>query len=119
MPQEYSEDLRWWVVYLKSESHNSQEISKILFISKSTVNNILKTFSKWGCVINLFKGAPGRKKKFSRKELQMLKQLVKEKVDWYLDELLVEMERLTGKSSSVSALWHSLNYCDITYKKVW
>jgi transposase len=118
MPREYSEDLRWRVVYLESESHNSQEISKILFISKSTVNNILKTFAKWGCVINPFKGAPGRKKKFSRKELQMLKQLVKEKVDWYLDELLVEMERLTGKSSSVPALWRSLNYCGITYKKV-
>jgi transposase len=118
MPREYSEDLRWRVVYLESESYNSQEISKILFISKSTVNNILKTFAKWGCVVNPFKGVPGRKKKFSRNELQVLQQLVKEKVDWYLDELLVEMERLTGKSVSVSALWRSLCYCGITYKKV-
>jgi transposase len=118
MPREYSEDLRWRVVYLESESYNAQEISKTLFIGKSTVNYILRTFAKWGCVINPFKGAPGRKKKFSRKELQVLQQLVKEKVDWYLDELLVEMENLTGKSTSVSALWRSLHYCGITHKKV-
>jgi transposase len=118
MPREYSEDLCWRVVYLESENYNEQEISKILFISKSTVNYILKTFTKWGCIINPFKGAPGRKKKFSRNELQILQQLIKEKVDWYLDELLVEMENKTGKSVSVSALWRSLHYCGITYKKV-
>ena len=118
MSREYSEDLRWRVVYLKSESYNAQEISKTLFIGKSTVNYILRTFAKWGCVINPFKEVPGRKKKFSRKELQVLQQLVKEKVNWYLDELLVEMENLTGKSASVSALWRSLHYCGITHKKV-
>src|SRR6185436_16158319 len=117
MPREYSEDLRWQVVYLESESYNAQEISKTLFIDKSTVNYILRTFAKWGCVINPFKGAPGCKKKFSRKELQVLQQLVKEKVDWYLDELLVEIENLTGKSASVSALWHSLHYHRLNTKE--
>ena len=118
MPRPYSEDLRWRVVYLESENYNKREIAKLLSISIPTVHYILKTFSKWGCVVNTFKEVVGRKKKFSRIELQILQQLVKEKVDWYLDELLVEMENQTGKSVSISALWRSLHYCGITYKKV-
>jgi transposase len=118
MPRPYSEDLRWRVVYLESENYNKREIAKLLSISIPTVHYILRTFSKWGCVVNPFKEVAGRKKKFSRIELQILQQLVKEKVDWYLDELLVEMENQTGKSVSISALWRSLHYCGITYKKV-
>jgi transposase len=118
MPRPYSEDLRWRAVYLESENYNKREIAKLLSISIPTVHYILKTFLKWGCVVNPFKEVAGRKKKFSRIELQILQQLVKEKVDWYLDELLVEMENQTGKSVSISALWRSLHYCGITYKKV-
>jgi transposase len=118
MPRPYSEDLRWRVIYLENQNYNEQEIAELLLISKSTVHYILKTFSKWGCVVNPLKGVPGRKKKFSRNELQILQQLVKEKVDWYLDELLVEMENQTGKPVSISALWRSLHYCGITHKKV-
>ena len=48
----------------------------------------------------------------------MLKQLVADKVDWYLDELVSEMEVLTGKNVSVPTLWRSLRFCGITRKKV-
>jgi hypothetical protein len=44
--------------------------------------------------------------------------LVKDKVDWYLDELVFEMEQRTGKSVSVPTLWHSLKFCGISRKKV-
>lgn len=48
----------------------------------------------------------------------MLKQLVTNNVDWYLDELVSEMETLTGKNVSVPTLWRSLRFCGITRKKV-
>jgi len=47
-----------------------------------------------------------------------LQDLVKEKVDWYLDELVGELELQTGKLVSVSTLWRSLVYCGISRKKV-
>src|SRR3954469_19779173 len=118
MGRKLSDDLCWRVVYLHMESYDEKDIAEILHISQSTVNTILKTFNKWGHVSNPFKGSPGRRKLFSPEELNILKNLVKEKVDWYLDELLVEMENLTGKRASVSTLWRSLNYCGITHKKV-
>ena len=40
------------------------------------------------------------------------------KVDWYLDELVSEMEILTGKKVSVLTLWQSLHFCGSTQKKV-
>lgn len=118
MPRELSEDLRWRVVYLDAKGYNKEAISTILYISEASVYRILSIFRKWGCVKNPFKGQPGRKKKFTRQELKMLKRLVSEKVDWYLDELLIEMEMRTNKRLSISSLWRSLKYCGISRKKV-
>jgi len=35
-----------------------------------------------------------------------------------LDELVVEIEAITGKRVSIPTLWRSLKYCGITRKKV-
>ena len=48
----------------------------------------------------------------------VLRNLISEKVDWYLDELVYEMECQTGKRASVATLWRSLQYLGITRKKV-
>ncbi len=48
----------------------------------------------------------------------VLRNLIIEKVDWYLDELVYEMECLTGKRASIATLWRSLQYLGITRKKV-
>ncbi|CAB4475156.1 unnamed protein product [Rhizophagus irregularis] len=50
--------------------------------------------------------------------LEALKALVADKVDWYLDELVSEMDVLTGKKVSVPTLWRSLRFCGITRKKL-
>jgi hypothetical protein len=47
-----------------------------------------------------------------------LQDLVIEKVDWYLDELVGELELQTGKQVSIPTLWRSLVYCGISRKKV-
>ncbi len=87
-------------------------------MSKGTVNKIKKRYNRWGCVKNPFKGVPGRRKLFSREDLTILRNLVRERVDWYLDELVYEMECLTGKRASITSLWRSLHYLEITRKKV-
>ena len=44
--------------------------------------------------------------------------MVKDKVDWYLDELVYEMEQRIGKLVSIPTLWRSLQFCGITRKKI-
>ncbi|CAG8789205.1 17899_t:CDS:1, partial [Cetraspora pellucida] len=60
---------------------------------------------------------PGRRKIFTHEELDLLRRIVKKKVDLYLDELVVEMENYTQKQTSVSTIWRALQYCGISYKK--
>jgi len=50
--------------------------------------------------------------------LQVLRSLIEEKKDWYLDELTAAMKERTRKSVSVPTLWHLLHYCGITRQKV-
>src|SRR5438046_2250542 len=78
------------------------DIANMLYISKSFVIKIINLYEKWACVTNSVKGIPGRKKLFSRRDMCILQSLVKDKVDWYLDELVYEMENLTGKRASIS-----------------
>lgn len=49
----------------------------------------------------------------------MLREIVHEHVDYYLDEYIEEMQARTGKRVSISTLWRSLAYCGITRKKVY
>ena len=44
--------------------------------------------------------------------------MVNDKVDWYLDELVHEMEQRIERVVSIPTLWRSLRFCDITRKKV-
>jgi len=48
-----------------------------------------------------------------------LQDIIQEKVDYYLDELIYEMEKKNGKLVSIPTLWRSLQYCGITRKKVY
>jgi transposase len=113
-----SEDLCWRIVYLNSDGYNEREISNLLHISQSTVSKILHIYRRWACVVNPLKKIPGRKKLFTRNEMDILKSLVQNKVDWYLDELVFEMENYTNKRVSVPTLWRTLKYIGITRKKV-
>src|SRR3954451_15975161 len=110
MPKEFSENLCWRVIYLHIDGFSTVDISNTLYVSKGFVNKIKKRYNRWACVKNLFKGVPGRRKLFSRADMTELRNLVMEKVDWYLDELVYKMECLTGKRTSISTLWRSLQY---------
>ena len=69
MPKEYSEDLRWKVVYLYTNGFSCIDIANTLYISKSLVVRIIKIYEKWACITYPFKGIPGRRKLFSRGDM--------------------------------------------------
>ena len=104
MPRGFSEDLCWRIIYLYTEGLSTTEIANTIHISKGVVNKIEKRYNHWAYVKNPFKGIPDQRKLFSREDLAILKNLVREKVDWYLDELVYEMECLTGKRASITSL---------------
>ncbi len=87
-------------------------------MSKSVVNKIKRRYNRWACVINPFKGVSGQRKLFSKEDMAVLRNLIAEKVDWYLDELVYKMKCLTGKRASVATFWWSFQYLGITRKKV-
>ena len=104
MPWEYSEDLYWHIIYLHSDRLLTTDIANTLHISKGIVNKIKKRYNHWAYITNLFKNIFGRRKLVSRENLAILRNLVAEKVNWYLDELVYEMENLTEKNVSIVTL---------------
>ena len=72
MPRELSEDLRWRVVYLYTDSFSIVDIAKTLYINKSSVTKIINIYKKCACVTNPFKGIFGRRKLFSRSDMYIL-----------------------------------------------
>ena len=73
-------------------------------MSKGVVNKIKKRYNHWACVKNPFKNVLSQKKLFNRSDMAILRNLVKKKVNWYLNELVYEMKGLTGKRTSITAL---------------
>ena len=65
MPKEFSEDLRWRVVYLYTDGFSIMDIANTLYMSKSSVTRIINNYEKWVCVTNPFKEISGRRKLFS------------------------------------------------------
>ncbi|CAB4496411.1 unnamed protein product [Rhizophagus irregularis] len=118
MARSFSEDLKWRVVYLYHDGHRRKKIAELLHISKATVDKVLQIYVQWGTVVNPWQKLPGRHKTLTRNEMKILQELVKDKVDWYLDELVRELELQTGKLISIPTLWRSLVYCGISRKKL-
>ena len=139
MPKSLSEDLRWRIVYLHHDGYSNKKIRSLLHFSRCTVGKVLRIYRKWGCVNDPFVGPRERRKllmqvtwkyviltffcqliehQYNDCSLKVLKSLVEQKVDWYLDELVSEMKSLTGKIVSIPTLWRSLKFCGITRKKV-
>ncbi|CAG8544299.1 10750_t:CDS:1, partial [Racocetra fulgida] len=85
-------------------SYSKEDITKFLYISKSTVHQTLDTFQKWGYIKKPFKEQLGHQKIFAYEELDLLKRIIIEKVVFYLDELVVKMENYIQKQVSVSTI---------------
>ena len=104
MPRGFSEDLYWRIIYLHTDGLSTLDIANMLHMSKGVVNKIKKRYNRWACIQNPFKGVSGRRKLFSREDMVVFRNLISEKVDWYLDKLVYEMKCQTGKKASVATL---------------
>ncbi|GES88602.1 homeodomain-like protein [Rhizophagus clarus] len=68
IPKQLSEDLKWRIIYYLVDGYSQKETAKRLYISV------------------------GRKKTFNTYDMKILQELITEKVDWFLDELVYEMK---------------------------
>ena len=111
-------------MYLYTDGFSCIDIANTLYISKSSVVRIIKIYEKWACVTYPFKGIPDRRKLFNRGDMYILQSLIRDKVNWYLDELICEMENLTGKKAVYylyTTLYHLANHiyiCDYQILKL-
>ncbi|GBB87007.1 hypothetical protein RclHR1_20700001 [Rhizophagus clarus] len=71
-----------------------------------------------GAVVDPWKKPSRHNKILTRDNMKILQELVKDKIDWYLDELVGELEIRIGKLISIPTLWRSLVYCGISRKKL-
>jgi transposase len=71
MAKTLAEDLKWRVIYLYSDGYSRKQIAKLLYIGKTLVNKIISIYAKWGCVVNPWRRPPGKKKVFSRSDMNV------------------------------------------------
>ena len=71
MAKTLAEDLKWRVILLYSNGYSRKEIAKLLYIGETLVNKIICVYTKWGCVVNPWRRLPGRKKVFSRSDMNV------------------------------------------------
>ncbi|CAB5396023.1 unnamed protein product [Rhizophagus irregularis] len=118
MAKTLAENLKWCIILLHNDGYSKRQIANLLYIGETLVKKVIHIYAKWSCVVNPWKLIPERKKVFSKSDMNVLRDIVHEHVDYYLDEYIEEMQARTGKRVSVSTLWRSLAYCGITRKKL-
>ena len=117
MVKQLSEDLKWRIVYHLVDGYTQRETAERLYISIGVVSKVWE--------IDPFCETQGRKKTFNTYDMKVnflisfnffynqlfililikkvLQELVKEKVDWFLDELVYKMAQRTENPSNVKA----------------
>ncbi|RIB04035.1 hypothetical protein C2G38_2149216 [Gigaspora rosea] len=60
----------------------------------------------------------GHHKPFNQSDMNILRNIIKENVNLYLDEIVLQMEIRCGKNVSIFTVWRSLAHCGITQKKL-
>ncbi|RIB29028.1 hypothetical protein C2G38_2239175 [Gigaspora rosea] len=83
MPRAYSEDLKWRIIYLLYDGYFKKQIGELLY-KFTVINKVFRLYKKWGTVINPWRQIPRRRKTFNRDDMN--------NSDWYLDEIVQEME---------------------------
>jgi transposase len=112
MPQPYSEDLRWRVVWLCLFHHKSElEVANLLHISTKTVERYLECFLSTGNV------APDQRKNGPDKILSMyeemlLIQILFDQPTIYLHEIQYQLLQVTGTSVACSTICRALKKLD-------
>jgi transposase len=71
MTKTLAEDLKWRVILLYSDGYSRKQIAKLLYIGETLVNKVIYTYAKWRYVINPWRRPPGKKKVFTRSDMNV------------------------------------------------
>jgi hypothetical protein len=71
MPKAIADDLKWRIILLYNDGYSKKQIAKLLYIGRTLVKKVICIFAKWGCVVNPWRRVPGRKKVFSRNDMNV------------------------------------------------
>jgi len=71
MAKTLAEDLKWRIILLHSDGYSKKQIASLLYIGETLVKKVIRIYAKWGCVVNAWKLIPGRKKVFSRSDMNV------------------------------------------------
>ncbi|GES92940.1 homeodomain-like protein [Rhizophagus clarus] len=72
MAKTLAEDLKWRIILLHNDKYSKRQIANLLYIGETLVKKVIHIYAKWGCVV--------------------LRDIVHEHVDYYLDEYIEEMQ---------------------------
>lgn len=71
MAKTLAEDLKWRIILLYNDGYTKKQIANLLYIGETLVKKVIRIYAKWGCVVNPWKLVPGRKKVFSRNDMNV------------------------------------------------
>ena len=114
---ELSTHIRWQIVEKSLAGLSGRQIAKHLGISKTTVYWVYHLFKKYGCVKKI-SSLRERPRIFGCDNMKYLEVLLKEKVDWYIWELLSQMELWLGQSLELKVIWRAIHRLGYTHKQV-
>ena len=120
MPQPYSDDLRWRLVWLKLfYGMSNVDISTTLFVSPKTVSRIYRLFMTTGNVTSpkVFGRPKGTTTLYEHEELIICEILLRQPTI-HLKEIAYEIENTTGTRFPVESLCRTVHRLGFTMKKV-
>ncbi|KAL5005222.1 hypothetical protein ScPMuIL_018678 [Solemya velum] len=103
MVKDYSEDLRWRIIYHQHiHGSSAKTTSDALFVSLDCVYKIRRVYKQTGRVGKRPRPGPGRT--LTRRQQHILKAMVNSKPECYLDEYQEWFREVTGKRLSISCM---------------
>ncbi len=110
MPNPYSLDLRWRIVFLNiSENISVADISRLLCVSESSIRRYLRVFQQTGDVrpVDHHHGPHSILGDF---EHIIILRLIQERPSIYLEEIRGKLLDLFGSTVSTSTIWRTLHH---------
>jgi len=117
MPVVYSLDLRKKIFSAWQAKEGSQrELAKRFNVSLSFIRDLSSQYRKTGEITPKPQGGD-RRSKLKEKEKELLKKIIEEKNDIYLEEIQKKIQEQTGIEVSVSSLYRTLQKMQLRRKK--
>ena len=117
MPIVYSLDLRKKIFSAWQAKEGSQrELAKRFNVSLSFIRDLSSQYRKTGEITPKQQGGD-RRSKLKEKEKELLKKIIEEKNDIYLEEIQKKIQEQTGIEVSVSSLCRTLQKMQLRRKK--